>query len=88
MGAYEDTLEDVMRRYGEVPGFMKIFTTEKLIREWSSWKNLGEIDLERARYLLNTDELVEKMLSETENNVMFTPIKSSSDAEAGQEETG
>jgi hypothetical protein len=88
MGAYEDTLEDIMRTFGEVPSFMKIFTTEKLVREWSSWKSLGKIDLERARYLLSTDELVEKMLSETENNVILTPIKSSSDAEAWQEETG
>jgi hypothetical protein len=88
MGAYEDTLEEIMKTFGEVPGFMKIFTTEKLVREWSSWKNVGEIDLERARYLLNTHELVEEMLNETENNVIFKPIKSSSDAEAWQEETG
>jgi amino acid permease len=88
MGAYEDILEDIMRTFGEVPSFMMLFTTEKLIREWSSWKSLEEIDLERARYLLSTDELIEKMLSETENNVMFTLTKPSSDAEAWQEETG
>ena len=90
MGAYEDTLEDIMRTFGVVPSFMKVFTTEKLIREWPSWKkdNLGEIDLERAGYFLSTDEVLEEILNETENNVMLKPIKSISDIEASQEETG
>jgi hypothetical protein len=33
---------------------------------WSSWKGLAEIDLERARYLLSTDEMLEEMLSKTQ----------------------
>ena len=87
MGAYEDTVEDIMRTFGVVPGFMKVFTTEKLVREWPSWKkdNLGEIDLERAGYLLSTDEILEEILSETKDNVTLTPIKPI--AEASQEET-
>jgi len=90
MGAYEDTLEDIMRTFGVVPSFMKVFTTEKLVREWPSWKkdNLGEIDLERAGYFLNSDEVLEEILSETKNNVILKPIKSISDIEASQEETG
>ncbi|MCZ7396265.1 MAG: hypothetical protein ABOK23_13710 [Candidatus Methanoperedens sp.] len=56
-------------------------------REATSWRNLGEIDLERARYLLSTDEMVEKMLSETQGNVVPTPIKSSGGSEAAQEES-
>jgi hypothetical protein len=56
-------------------------------REAASWSNLGEIDLERARYLLSTDELVEKMLSETQGNVVPTPVKPHVVAEAAQEES-
>ncbi len=66
---------------------MKVFTAEKLVREWPSWKNdnLGEIDLERAGYLLSTDEILEEILSKTKDNVVITPIKPI--AEASQEET-
>ena len=36
------------------------------IQKWSSWKSVGEIDLERARYLLSTDEMLEEMLGKTQ----------------------
>ena len=35
------------------------------IHKWSSWKGLAEIDLERARYLLSTDDMLEEMLGKT-----------------------
>lgn len=87
MGVYEDTLNDIEKTLGAVPGLMKFFPKEKLVHDWPSWKSLGEIDLERARYLLSTDEMVEEMLSETQGNVGLTPIKPSVAAEAAQEES-
>lgn len=64
MGAYEETLEDIKRTYGMVPGFMMVFPVNVLVREWPAWKNdhLDEINLERARYLLNVDRLLEEKL--------------------------
>lgn len=85
MGVYDDTLNDIENTLGAVPGLMKFFPKEKLVHDWLSWKSLGEIDLERARYLLSTDEMVEKMLSETQGNVVLTPIKPS--VAAAQEES-
>ena len=35
------------------------------IHNWHSWKGLAEIDLERARYLLSTDDMLEEMLGKT-----------------------
>ena len=67
MGAYEDTLDDIEKTWGIVPNFMKFFPEESLIEDWPSWKenNIGEIDLERARYLLSTDKVLEEMMSGT-----------------------
>ncbi len=62
MEAYEDTLEDVKKTLGIVPDFMKVFPRELLVHDLPSWKRVGEIDLERARYLLSTDEMLEEML--------------------------
>lgn len=89
MGAYEDTLDDIEKTLGMVPSFMKVFNSEKLVRDWPSWKkdSLGEIYLERARYLLSTDKIVEEMLSGTQDNVVLTPIKPLAAAEAMQEES-
>lgn len=67
--AYRDTLQDIEKTLGTVPGFMKFFPKERLVQDWSSWKSLGEINLERARYLLNTDELLEEMLGETQSKI-------------------
>ncbi len=62
---YENTLGDIERTLGSVPGFMKIFPKGVLVHDWPSWKRVEEIDMERARYLLSTDELLEEMLGET-----------------------
>jgi len=60
---YEDTLEDIEKTLGSVPVFMKFLPKKVLIHNWSSWKRVDEINMERARYLLNTDEMLEEMLS-------------------------
>ncbi|MCZ7358087.1 MAG: hypothetical protein O8C66_09215 [Candidatus Methanoperedens sp.] len=65
-GLYEDTLEDIEKKLGSVPDLMKGFPKRRLIHEWPSWKNVGEIDLERSRYLLSTDEILEEMLSKNQ----------------------
>ncbi len=63
---YENTLGDIERTLGSVPGFMKIFPKEVLVQDWPSWKRVEEIDMERARYLLSADELLEEMLGKTQ----------------------
>ena len=63
---YEDTLGDIEKTLGSVPSFMKFLPKKVLIHNWSSWKRVEEIDMERARYLLNTDEMLEEMLSGTQ----------------------
>ena len=63
---YEDTLEDIERIWGSVPSFLKLFPKEVLIHDWPLWKEVGEMDIERARYLLSTDEILEEMLSKTQ----------------------
>lgn len=65
MEAYEDTLKNIENRMGSVPGFMKFLPKKVLIHNWRSWKRVEEIDMERARYLLSTDEMLEEMLSKT-----------------------
>ena len=64
MGVYEDTLADIEKTYGTVPGLMRLIPDESLISDWPSWKrdNLVEMHLERARYLLSTDDLLEDSL--------------------------
>ncbi|KCZ71837.1 hypothetical protein ANME2D_01892 [Candidatus Methanoperedens nitroreducens] len=62
---YEDTLEDIEKTLGSVPVFMKFLPKKVLIHNWSSWKRVDEINMERVRYLLNTDEILEEMLSGT-----------------------
>ncbi len=68
MGAYEDTLNDIEKTFGTVPRFMRLFREEALVRDWPSWKrdNPGEIYLERARYLLSADDLIEDALNKGE----------------------
>jgi len=58
--SYADTLEDIETTIGSVPVFMKFLPKKALIHDWSSWKMVEEIDLERARYLLNTDEMLDE----------------------------
>ena len=64
--SYEDTLEDIEKIMGSVPVFMKFLPKKVLIHNWSSWKMVDEINMERARYLLSTDEMLEEMLGETQ----------------------
>jgi len=61
MGTYENSLENLKNTWGLGPGFMKTFPGITI----SSEKNdiPGEIDMEKARYLLNADDLFEEMLS-------------------------
>ncbi|HEY9247313.1 MAG TPA: hypothetical protein VIO11_10745 [Candidatus Methanoperedens sp.] len=37
----------------------------EISRDWVSWRNVGEIDIERVRYLHNTDDLTEEMLKKS-----------------------
>ena len=48
---------------GKVPDFMNLFPRERPVHDRSSWKSVGEIDLERLRYLLSADEMIEEMLN-------------------------
>ena len=38
MGEYEDTIKDIEKRLGIVPGFMKALPKEALIQEWPLFK--------------------------------------------------
>ncbi|MCE8422673.1 MAG: hypothetical protein J5U17_03890 [Candidatus Methanoperedens sp.] len=64
MGNYENTLSEIEKTWGTVPDFMKAFTRESLVNDWPSWKKekLSEIDMERASYLLNIDEITGETL--------------------------
>ncbi|MCZ7399814.1 MAG: hypothetical protein O8C62_09105 [Candidatus Methanoperedens sp.] len=64
--SYEDTLEVIEKTMGYVPVFMRSLPKKVLIHNWSSWKMVDEINMERARYLLSTDEMLEEMLSGTQ----------------------
>jgi len=37
---------------------------QRIDRDWSSWKMVDEINMERARYLLSTDEILEEKLGQ------------------------
>lgn len=67
MEEYEETLEEIRETFGTVPGFMRVFPRDFLVRDWPSWKKdlPGEIDLERARYMLSTDQFLEEILEDT-----------------------
>jgi len=60
--SYEDTLGDIEKTIGHVPVFMKFLPKKVLVHNWSSWKRVEEMNMERARYLLNTDEISEEIL--------------------------
>lgn len=60
-GAYEDKLK---RTWGALPCSSSM-PGESPVNDRASWKGIGEIDLERARFLLSTDELREEMLCRT-----------------------
>ena len=62
MEAYENTFKGIKNTSGS---FMKDFPRIILANDWSPGKNdlLGEIDKERASYLLSLDDMLEEMLS-------------------------
>ncbi|MDO8578063.1 MAG: hypothetical protein Q7R50_02660 [Dehalococcoidales bacterium] len=60
--SYEETIEDIKNTCGRIPGFMNFLPREKLVRDWPSWKGVGEIDIERASGLLCTDNMFESDL--------------------------
>ena len=60
--SYEDTLGDIDDIFGSVPNFMRFFPEEVLIRDWPLWKTVGDVDMERAAYLLSIDRIREEML--------------------------
>jgi hypothetical protein len=95
MGAYEDTLNDIEKTFGTVPRFMRLISRESLVCDWPSWKrdNPGEMYLERARYLLNADDILEEMLSKGETDDKRKPLvgmatPGQTAAAAGYEEQG
>ena len=47
MGEYEDTLKDIEKNFGIVPGFMKAIPKDVLIKDWSLMKKyqLGESEI-------------------------------------------
>jgi hypothetical protein len=59
---YEDTPGGMENILGSVPDFMRFLPEGTLIRDWPLWKMVGEIDMERATYLLSIDRLLEEML--------------------------
>ena len=59
---YEDTLNDIENIFGSVPNFMKFFPKEILIMDWPLWKMVGDLDMERASYLLSADRMREEIL--------------------------
>ncbi len=64
--SYEDTLENIEKAMGSVPGFMRSLPKKVLIHNWSSWKKVDEINMERARYLLSIDKMLEEKLGQTQ----------------------
>jgi hypothetical protein len=85
--SYIDTLKDIEKTLGAVPSFMKFLPEEKLVHDWPSWKSMGEIDMERVRFLLSTDEMIDEMWSETQCNIVPTFTKPHAAAEAAQEDS-
>ena len=69
-GSFADIVVDVEKgnyTYFNIKKEMEAYeaTLEDIENTWLSWKSLGEIDMERARYLLSTDEMLEEMLGKT-----------------------
>jgi hypothetical protein len=87
MLVYEDTLKDIEKTFGAVPGLMKLFPEEKLVHDWPSWKSMGEIDMERVPFLLSTDKMIEEMLGENQGNSVPLSTKPDVAAEVAQEDS-
>ena len=63
---YEETLVDIKKTMGYVPVSMTSLSKKVLIRNWDSRRMAEEINMERTRYLLNTDQMLEEWHSYTE----------------------
>jgi len=63
---YEETLVDIKKTIGSIPVFMTSLPKKVLIHNWDSRKMAEEINMERTRYLLNTDEMLEEWHSCTQ----------------------
>ena len=63
---YEETLVDIKKTMGYVPVSMTSLSKKVLINNWSSQKMAEEINVERMRYLLSTDEMLEEWHSCTQ----------------------
>ena len=63
VGKGNDTYSSIKKEMGAYEATLE--DIEK-IHKWPSWKGLAEIDLERARYLLSTDEMLEEILGKTQ----------------------
>ena len=61
METYEDSFENLRNTWGIGPGSMKTFPGIAMSKEMNDIP--GEIDMERARYLLSADDMFEEMLS-------------------------
>ena len=59
---YQETIEEIKKSFGYVPGFMNFIPKEKLAGEWPAWKEIDEIYLERASCFICTENLSEKLL--------------------------
>ena len=69
-GSFADIAVDVEKgndTYSNIKKEMGAYeaTLEDIENTWLSWKSLGEIDMERARYLLSADDMLEEMLGKT-----------------------
>jgi hypothetical protein len=60
----------IRKTMGYNPIFMRSLPKKVLINNWSSWKIVDEINMERARYLLSTDEMVEEMLGQPRGRLL------------------
>ena len=58
--SYEETLVDIKKIMGSVPVSMTSLSKKVLINNWSSQKMAEEINMERTRYLLCTDKMLEE----------------------------
>ena len=63
--SYESSLKNIEKTMGSIPVFMRSLPKRALIHNWSSWKMVDEINMERARYLLSTDEILEEKFGQT-----------------------
>jgi hypothetical protein len=57
---YEEKPVDIKRTIGSVPVSMTSTSKKVLVGNWSSQKMSEEINMERMRYLLSTDEMLEE----------------------------